>query len=50
LKRYIQKNTDQQAEALEVEKYNSLKEIYNQTGEAIKQNHPGSKNGNRNNK
>jgi hypothetical protein len=48
----IQKNTSKQAEALKEVTQKSLKELQenNQAGEGIEQNHPGSKNGNRNNK
>jgi hypothetical protein len=49
----IQANTGKQLEAVKEETQKSLKKItgkHNQTGEGIEQNHPGSKNGNRNNK
>ena len=48
----IQENTGKQLEALEEQTKNPLKNYRKtqQTGEGIDQNHPGSKNGNRNNK
>ena len=49
----IQDNTSKQVEALKEEAERSLKELQeknNQTGEGNEQNHPGFKNGNRNNK
>jgi methyl-accepting chemotaxis protein len=48
----IQENTSKQVEALKEETQKSLKELQknNQTGEVIEQNHPGSKNGSRDNK
>jgi hypothetical protein len=49
----ILENTGKQVEALKEETQKSLKKItgkYNQTCEGIKQNHPESKHGNRNNK
>jgi hypothetical protein len=52
-KKEIQENTGKQLEALKEETQKSrrvLKEKNYQTGERIKQNHPGSKNGSRNNK
>jgi hypothetical protein len=49
----IQENIGKQLEALKEETKISLEEVtgkHNQTGERKKQNHPGSKNGTRNNK
>ena len=46
----IQENTGKQLEALKGETQKSCKELQERTGERIEQNHPGSKNGTRNNK
>ena len=48
----IQENTAKQVEGLKEEAQNSLKELQENTAkdEATEQNHPGTKNGNRNNK